>query len=155
MRLNGVACLPSTNSHSERLRSSRLPGESCPKGEWTDHEDRLAAEWLQKQGILVTVDVAGQAVQTAARDHPIHPVKTYLHGLKWDGVQRVDTWLSAYLGAEDTEYARAVGSRWLISAVATNLPAGRQGGLLPDPRRAARNPQIDRAENTRRRVLHR
>jgi predicted P-loop ATPase len=95
-----------------------------PKGEWTDHEDRLAAEWLQNQGILVTVDVAGQAVQTAARDHPIHPVKTYLHGLKWDGVQRVDTWLSSYLGAEDTEYAQAVGSRWLISAVARILRPG-------------------------------
>jgi predicted P-loop ATPase len=94
------------------------------KGEWTDHEDRLAAEWLQKQGILVTVDVAGQAVQTAARDHPIHPVKTYLHGLNWDGVYRVDTWLSSYLGADDTEYARAVGSRWLISAIARILRPG-------------------------------
>jgi hypothetical protein len=30
------------------------------KGEWTDHEDRLATEWLQRQGTLVSVDVAGQ-----------------------------------------------------------------------------------------------
>ena len=60
------------------------------KGEWTDHEDRLAAEWLQKQGILVSVEVAGQAVQTAARDRPFHPVKTYLQGLHWDGLKRVD-----------------------------------------------------------------
>ena len=30
----------------------------------------------------------------------------------------MDTWLSAYVGAKDTEYARAVGSRWLVSAVA-------------------------------------
>jgi len=94
------------------------PWGTVPKGEWTDHEDRLAAEWLQKQGILVSVDIAGQAIQTAARDHPIHPVKAYLHGLKWDGVQRVDRWLSVYLGAQDTEYARAAGSRWLVSAVA-------------------------------------
>jgi hypothetical protein len=94
------------------------PWGIVPKGEWTDHDDRLATEWLQKQGILVSVDVAGQAVQTAARDHPFHPVKAYLQGLKWDGGQRVDTWLSAYLGADRTEYARAVGSRWLISAVA-------------------------------------
>jgi hypothetical protein len=94
------------------------PWGIVPKGEWTDHEDRLAAEWLQRQGILVSVDVAGQAVQTAARDHAFHPVKAYLQGLQWDGVQRVDGWLSAYLGTADTEYARAVGSRWLISAVA-------------------------------------
>jgi Domain of unknown function (DUF3854) len=54
------------------------PWGVVPKGEWTDHEDRLAAEWLQKQGVLVSVEVAGQAVQTAARDRPFHPVKTYL-----------------------------------------------------------------------------
>jgi len=33
-------------------------------------------------------------------------------------VERVDRWLSTYLGAEDSEYSRAVGSRWLIWAVA-------------------------------------
>jgi hypothetical protein len=94
------------------------PWGIVPKGEWTDHEDRLAAEWLQKQGILVSVEIAGQAVQTAAQDHLFHPVKAYLQGLQWDGVERLDSWLSAYLGAADTEYSRAVGSRWLISAVA-------------------------------------
>ena len=94
------------------------PWGVVPKGEWTDHEDRLAAEWLQKQGILVSVEVAGQAVQTAARDRPFHPVKTYLQGLHWDGSERVDRWLSRYLGTDDTEYSRAVGSRWLTSAVA-------------------------------------
>ena len=88
------------------------------KGAWTDHEDRLAAEWLQKQGILVSAEIAGQAVQTAARDHPFHPVKTYLKGLHWDGVERLDQWLSRYLGAQDNPYSRAVGSRWMISAVA-------------------------------------
>jgi hypothetical protein len=51
------------------------PWGVVPKGEWTDYEDRLAAEWLQRQGIMVSVEVAGQAVQTAARDHPFHPVK--------------------------------------------------------------------------------
>jgi len=94
------------------------PWGIVPKGDWSDHEDRLAAEWLQKQGVLVSVEIAGQAVQTAAQDHPFHPVKNYLKGLPWDGVERLDRWLSAYLGAADTAYSRAVGSRWLISAVA-------------------------------------
>lgn len=94
------------------------PWGIVPKGEWTDYEDRLAADWLQRQGILVSVEVAGQAVQTAARDRPFHPVRAYLRGLCWDGVERLDRWLTAYLGAAETEYSRAVGSRWLISAVA-------------------------------------
>lgn len=86
------------------------PWGVVPKGEWTDHDDRLAAEWLQKQGILVSVEVAGQAVQTAARDRPFHPVKTYVQSLRWDGVERVDHWLSTYLGGEDTGYSHAVGA---------------------------------------------
>ena len=100
------------------------PWGIVPRGEWTDHEDRIAAEWLQKQGIFVSVEIAGQAVQTAARDHPFHPVKTYLNGLQWDGVERLDRWLSTYLGAQETEYSRAVGSRWLISVVARILRPG-------------------------------
>jgi hypothetical protein len=47
------------------------PWGIVPKGEWTDYEDR-------RQGILVSVEVAGQAVQTVARDRPFHPVRAYL-----------------------------------------------------------------------------
>ena len=94
------------------------PWGVVPKGEWTDQEARLTTEWLQRQGILVSVELAAQAVQTVARDRPFHPVKTYFQGLHWDAVERVDSWLSGYLGAEDNEYSRAVGARWLISAVA-------------------------------------
>jgi len=85
---------------------------------WTDHEDQLTAEWLQRHGILIDVHTAGQAVQTVSRDRLFHPVRTYIESTVWDGVARLDTWLSTYLGVEDSSYTRAVGSRWLISAVA-------------------------------------
>lgn len=85
---------------------------------WTDQEDRLTADWLQHHGILVGVEVAGQAVQTVARDREFHPVREYLDSLKWDGTKRIDGWVSLYLGVEHNEYAAAVGARWLISAVA-------------------------------------
>jgi predicted P-loop ATPase len=91
-----------------------LPGDNA----WTDHEDRLTAEWLQRNGILVDVHTAGQAAQTVAKDRSFHPIRSYLASLRWDGVERLDCWLPAYLGVEDTMYARAVGARWLISAVA-------------------------------------
>jgi predicted P-loop ATPase len=35
-----------------------------------------------------------QAVQTVARDHSFHPVRAYLDNLRWDGVERLDGWLS-------------------------------------------------------------
>ena len=47
-----------------------------------------------------------------------HPVKEYLGGLKWDGVQRLDTLLVDYLGAVDSPYVRAVTRKTLVAAVA-------------------------------------
>jgi hypothetical protein len=85
---------------------------------WTDQEDRRATEWLQRAGILVKVVEAGQAVQTVAKDCAFHPVREYLDGLKWDGIKRIDDWLTLYAGAETTDLNRAVGARWLISAAA-------------------------------------
>ena len=87
-------------------------------GEWTDHEDRLTADWLQHVGVFVSVEVAGQAVQTVAKDRVFHPVREYLNLRAWDGNKRIDNWLSLYLGAEATDYTAAVGALWLISAVA-------------------------------------
>jgi predicted P-loop ATPase len=53
-----------------------------------------------------------------ARENSFHPVRDYLRALDWDGTPRLDTWLPRYLGVADSPYARAVGPRFLISAVA-------------------------------------
>jgi predicted P-loop ATPase/phage/plasmid primase-like uncharacterized protein len=86
--------------------------------DWSDRYDLLVADWLQHQGILVPASIAGQAVEAVAHDRLSHPVREYLDALRWDGVARIDGWLSTYLGAADSAYARVVGPRWLISAVA-------------------------------------
>jgi predicted P-loop ATPase len=85
---------------------------------WADEHDTLTCEWIQEQGIPAAAAVVGRAIQTVAREKPMHPVRNYLHALKWDLTQRLDTWLARYLGAEDGPYVQAVGSRFLISAVA-------------------------------------
>lgn len=46
-----------------------------------------------------------------------HPVIDYLHGLEWDGVERLDTWTIDFLGAEATPLNRAVGRKILCAAV--------------------------------------
>ena len=96
----------------------RTPWGSRVDGGWTDHEDRLTAEWLQRQRILVSVETASQAVQTVAAERTVHPVREYLDGLTWDGTPRLDRWLSTYVGASESEYTFAVGARWMLSAVA-------------------------------------
>lgn len=92
--------------------------------EWTPNHDVLATEWLHHQGIFVSVDVTGQAIEAVARECPFHPVRTYLKELTWDGVSRLESWLSEYLGVDPSPYAAAVGSRWMISAVARVFEPG-------------------------------
>ncbi|WP_413813606.1 toprim domain-containing protein, partial [Mesorhizobium sp. Root157] len=36
--------------------------------EWSDRDDCLVADWLQRQGIMVPASIAGQAVEVVARD---------------------------------------------------------------------------------------
>ncbi|MGR9449633.1 VapE domain-containing protein [Rhizobium leguminosarum] len=57
------------------------------------------------------------AIRIEAMAHAYDPVREYLDGLEWDGVPRLDTWLSNYLGAEDDELTRAIGRAVLTAGV--------------------------------------
>lgn len=91
---------------------------------WTDNCDVLLTNWLQHHGISASIEIVGRAVQAVAEDRRFHPVREYLTGLKWDGTERIDHWLVDHAGAVDSPYVRAVGSRWLISAVARIMQPG-------------------------------
>ena len=71
------------------------------------------------------VDVPDRsAVLAVAHENRFDPVREYLEGLTWDRVPRIGKWLATYLSAEDTDYASAVGKRWLISCVARAILPG-------------------------------
>jgi predicted P-loop ATPase len=93
-------------------------GEEAPDAQWTDHHESLTRVWLQREDLKAAQGDVGRAVQAAARSNPFHPVREYLDALVWDGRPRLDTWLITYFHAEDSEYVRAIGPRYLISAVA-------------------------------------
>jgi putative DNA primase/helicase len=94
--------------------------------EWAETDDICLAEYLQRRGCCVGKSTAAEAVAAIARRHPFHPVREYLSRLRWDGEGRVDFWLRDFVGAEDSQYTRAVGSRWLISAIARVMEPGCQ-----------------------------
>jgi predicted P-loop ATPase len=85
---------------------------------WSDRDDYLVTEWLQRHGVRVPASISGQAIETVARDRLFHPVREYLDALCWDSSPRLDSWVVRYLGAAETPYVQAVAPRWLISAVA-------------------------------------
>ena len=72
---------------------------------------------VAKQDIL-------DAVQACASDQAYHPVRDYLNGLSWDGTPRLDRLFVDYLGAEDSEYVRAVTRKAFTAAVARIMRPG-------------------------------
>ncbi len=59
-----------------------------------------------------------RAITNLAHENRFHPVRDYLGGLPpWDGIRRLDSWLTNYLGAEEKPYSSAVGRVVLIAAV--------------------------------------
>src|SRR5262249_30329819 len=87
------------NEFSEMIESLKAPPwAEGQTGVWSDDYDRRTADWLQHQGIYVSPEVAGQAVQTVAMNRRFHPIREYLEALKWDGVARVANWTTPYLG---------------------------------------------------------
>jgi predicted P-loop ATPase len=71
----------------------------------------------ERFGFDPTTQIVYTAVQTLANHHRCHPVRDYLDGLVWDGVKRIDNWLTVYGGADENEYTQAVGALVLMAAV--------------------------------------
>lgn len=98
----------------------RLGGQAIGQwaGEVTDNAVHILRVIIAQQYRFDpgTQNAYDAAVQECLQN-PYDPVRHYLDGLKWDGRVRLGTWLSAYMGAEDTPLNRAVGALTLIAAV--------------------------------------
>lgn len=105
--------------------------KTCPAGEpgpWTDHHDKLAAMWLQRSEwqLEATHTLVADAAEAVAKKNIFHPLRERLEALVWDGNQRLDTWTSKYLGAEDSLVHAAIGVHWMLGAVARAFEPGCQ-----------------------------
>ncbi|HZA29480.1 MAG TPA: VapE domain-containing protein, partial [Gammaproteobacteria bacterium] len=63
-------------------------------------------------------DIVNDAIDLVCYEQGYAPLIEYLDRLKWDGVSRLETWLSDVYGAEQNEYTAAVGKCWPASGVA-------------------------------------
>ncbi|WP_181703313.1 VapE domain-containing protein [Chthonobacter albigriseus] len=72
---------------------------------------------LKRFGFDPRSDNVRDAVNFLCIENAYHPVREEIDRLTWDGVPRLDTWLTTYLGAEETPLNRAIGAILLIAAV--------------------------------------
>ncbi|MEO7037299.1 MAG: virulence-associated E family protein [Polyangiaceae bacterium] len=100
-------------------------------GDWSEEDGTRTAAWFSSViGFDPPTDMVHAAATAISHRRRVHPVVDYLRGLKWDKSPRLDSLLSRYFGTANTEYTQAVGSRWMISAVARVMRPGCQSDCM-------------------------
>lgn len=101
------------------------------KRRWKDVDDAGFYRYVEVFYGLTGREKLDNALMIVSAQNQINDVKQYLQGLTWDGVKRLDTLLSDYLGAEDTAYTRAVMRKSLCAAVGRAVTGGIKYDYMP------------------------
>lgn len=72
----------------------------------------------------VTNKMVSSCIEALAKKNSRSPFLEYIQSQTWDGVNRLDSWITDYWGVEDSPYIREVGAKWLISGVARMVKPG-------------------------------
>jgi predicted P-loop ATPase len=91
---------------------------------WSDDDDAGLRWYLEKYWGVENRNKVTDAWNMVLGRHAFHPVREYLEGLTWDGVERLDSLLIRWMGAQDSPYVRAVTRKWMTAAVARIMHPG-------------------------------
>lgn len=95
-----------------------LPWKQVKPG-WSDADVANAKLYFERvYGIWSPTKFKDALLAVVSSERLYHPIKEYFSTLAWDGVERLDSLLIDYMGAEDTPYTRAVTRKSLTAAVA-------------------------------------
>lgn len=97
----------------------------------TDEDDAGLRWYLETMYGITGKEKVYDALSLVAKERAFNEVRDYLKDLTWDGVRRVDTLFSDYLGAEDTPYNRAIARKSLTAAVARVMDPGVKYDYMP------------------------
>jgi predicted P-loop ATPase len=124
------AVMPDTFAYDEMLAAPMLMRALKKQTPFTprpitDDDVGIVQDRLQHLGLKrISRDVVHQAVDMRAHERRYHPVRNYLNSLSWDGTSRICNLFPVYFGSENTDYARVIGTMFLISMVARILNFG-------------------------------
>ena len=106
--------------HNEFTGLVEIDGEASSDVAETD----IACFLSQVYDLDMATATVAELIRWRAARLPFNPVADYLRGLRWDGAERLSTWLTVYLGAAETNLNAHIGVKWAISAVARVMRPG-------------------------------
>jgi hypothetical protein len=111
--------------YDHRIRCGQVGDIECPKLSEQD-EISLLVKFHSAGDAWVKQTHTSQVIKHLAAEYRINPLRTFLKAKRWDGTKRLDSWLPFYMATKDDDYTRAIGRKWLISAVARAMDPGCQ-----------------------------
>ena len=113
------------NELSGSIEAEGLPWDR-PNKFWRDVDDsQLYGYVTDTYGVQFPESRFSKALDIAADGRRFNPLRDFIRSLpEWDGVNRVDTLLIDYLGADDTSYVRAITRKTLVGAINRVLNPG-------------------------------
>lgn len=85
--------------------------------DWDDSDTSGLLLFIEKCTGIHTKNLILDALNECWARHSYHPIQNYVSSLKWDGVPRLDRLFIDYLGADDTEYVKAVTRMTFVAAI--------------------------------------
>ena len=90
-----------------------------------DHDvTELRLAIVERHSVEFTSAQVMDVLPLVARGNAFHPVRDWLGTLEWDGVERLDGWLSRWAEVADTPLHRAYARKTLIAAVRRAMEPG-------------------------------
>ena len=120
----------------ERVRRDAFRGRDCVCDDlpwrkasdadpfWNNSDDNGLIDYISKTYQLTGKQALLDAADLAMSQRTFHPVREWLESLEWDGIERLDTMLCDYLGAEDNPLTRAMTRKHFTAAVARVMRPG-------------------------------
>lgn len=89
------------------------------RSEWEDVHESMIKLYLEEQyNVCVSIENINHVCNIIEHKSKYHPIREHLNGLKWDGISRINTVFSDFLGAKNNIYTQKVASITFIGAVA-------------------------------------
>lgn len=108
----GVDAQRNTFTQTDEFRGYGLDGRDL-----NEIAEILSSAFLRDLDFFAGPRYIKRELLAIAHEQKYHPVEDYLDGLVWDGIPRIDRWLTVYCGADDTELNAEFGSKLLIAGV--------------------------------------
>lgn len=114
------------NDFTHLLERSRTTPWGHPAGEWNEEDDLMLGEYLLRNfGMAVkATSTLRNGVLMAARSAKYNPVLDLIHAEKWDGINRLEHWLTDVYEIEERPYTRLIGKCFIMGLVKRALQPG-------------------------------